>query len=86
MGRLEQRGNGALLETETTVYRYAQTMTWKGQHPLVSVGERVYETGKKLRKEEMNEYENRIDRDEGIGKWSVTIRPEKCKDLVPSDN
>jgi transposase len=81
-GRLEQHWNGELLETETTVYRYAETMTWKGQHPFVSVNEQVYETGKKLNKNEMDKVESRIDRDEAIGKWFVTIHPEKCKDIV----
>lgn len=81
-GRLEQHWNGELLETETTVYRYAETLTWKGRHPFVSVSEQVYKTGKKLSKTEMDELESRLDRDEAIGKWFVTIRPDRCKDIV----
>ena len=78
-GRLEQHWNGALLQDEETVYAFARTMTWKGKHPVISVVEQVYETGKKLNKKAMDVYETWIDRDTTIGKWFVTLRSEKCK-------
>jgi len=78
-GRLEQHWNGDLLRDEETVYAFAQTMIWKGKHPVVSVVEQVYETGKKLSKKAMDAYEKLMDRDAAIGKWFVTLTPEKCK-------
>ncbi len=35
-GILEQHWNGALLDSLDAVIQYASTMTWKGNHPLVS--------------------------------------------------
>jgi len=81
-GRLEQHWNGDLLQDEETVYAFAQTMTWKGKHPTVSVVERVYETGKNLSKKAMDAYEKLMDRDAAIGKWLVTLLPEKCKEAL----
>ena len=81
-GRLEQHWNGDLLHDEETVYAFAKTMTWKGKHPVVSVVEQVYETGKKLSKKAMEAYENVIERDSEIGKWFVTLLPEKCKEAL----
>ena len=78
-GRLEQHWNGDLLHDEETVYAFAKTMTWKGKQPVVSVLEETYETGKKLSKKEMDAYEKVMERDETIGKWFVTLHPEKCK-------
>ena len=80
-GRLEQHWNGNLLHDEETVYAFARTMTWKGKHPLVSVVEQKYETGKKLNKQAMEVYESLIQRDSKIGKWFVTLLPEKCKQV-----
>lgn len=57
-------------------------MTWKGGNPRLSVVEQVYEKGKKLSKKAMDAYENLIQRDSKIGKWFVTILPEKCKEVL----
>lgn len=81
-GRLEQHWNGDLLSTEEVVYAFARSMVWKEKHPVVRIVNQVYETGKKLSKEVMNIYEGMIQRDEQIGKWFVTILPEKCKDAL----
>jgi hypothetical protein len=81
-GRLEQHWNGDLLRDEETVYGFAKTMSWKGKHPIVSVVEQVYETGKKLSKKAMDAYETLMNRDEAIGKWFVTLLPEKCKEAL----
>jgi hypothetical protein len=57
-------------------------MTWKGKHPMISVVEQVYETGKKLGKKAMDAYEKLMDHDAAIGKWFVTLLPEKCKEAL----
>jgi hypothetical protein len=36
-GILENHWNGALLDTIDTVIQFAETMTWKGTHPLVEL-------------------------------------------------
>ena len=35
-----------------------------------------------VKKKIMKLYEQMIDRSEKIGKWSVTIKPEKCKEAL----
>lgn len=84
-GRLEQHWNGDLLRDEETVYGFAQTMAWKGKHPRVSIVEEVYEPGKKLNKKAMNAYEELMDRDDNIGKWFITLHPERCKKALELD-
>jgi transposase/IS1 family transposase len=81
-GRLEQHWNGDLLHDEETVYAFARTMTWKGKHPWVSIVDQIYEKGKKLSKKAMEAYESRIERDSEIGKWFVTLHPDKCKEIL----
>lgn len=81
-GRLEQHWNGDLLSDEEVVYSFARTMTWKDKHPVVRVIDQIYETGKKLSKEVMSRYEGMIQRDDQIGKWFVTILPERCKEAL----
>lgn len=81
-GRLEQHWNGDLLSNEKMVYAFAGSMTWKGSNPIVTVVDQVYESGKKLSKKVMDVYERMIQRDEKIGKWFVTLLPEKCMDAL----
>lgn len=81
-GRLEQHWNGDLLSSEEIVYAFARSMKWKDKHPVVRTVTEVYETGKKLSKQVMNLYESMIQRDEQIGKWFITILPEKCKEAL----
>ena len=57
-------------------------MTWKGKNPVVDLVEKVYETGKMVKKKIMKLYEQMIDISEKIGKWSVTIKPEKFKEAL----
>jgi len=74
-GVLEQHWNGSLLDTCQTVLKFAQTMTYKGQPPVVKLIETVYETGVRLTQTEMNKLEQRFERLQGLGKWFVTITP-----------
>ena len=80
-GRLEQHWNGDILDSEEAVLGFAKSMTWKDKHPLVTLIEKTYETGKKVGKEIMALYETAMDRMEGIEKWFVTILPRKCKEM-----
>jgi len=81
-GVLERYWNSELLNSTEAVVGYAQTMTYKEKNPNVKLVEKVYETGIKLTKKVMDMYEKALDRKEGIGKWFVTIDPDKCKEVL----
>lgn len=49
---------------------------------MIDLVEKVYETGKKVKKETMKIYDEMIERADGIGKWFVTINPEKCNHIL----
>jgi transposase len=78
---LENHWNGSLLEDVETVLRFAQTMTWKGQQPTVTLVTETYTTGIRLTKPEMAVYESQIQRLSNteledlpnLGKWFVDI-------------
>lgn len=74
-GRLEQHWNGSLLDSVAVVLKVAQTMKWKGQLPIVKFVEGVYETGKKLSQKAMSILERRFEREKGLEKWFVKIKP-----------
>lgn len=81
-GVLEQHWNGDILDSKNTVIEFARTMTWKGKNPNVTTIDKVYETGIKLNKKIMKAYESVLERADGIKKWFVTIKPDKCKEIV----
>ena len=68
-------------EDVETVLRFAQTMTWKGKQPTVTLVTETYKTGIRLTKSEMAVYENQIQRLSNqeleelpnLGKWFVDI-------------
>lgn len=72
-GILEHHWNGALLDSVDAVIRFAQTMTWKGKHPMVELVTRVYQTGVKLTKEAMHAVETSLQRWPSLEKWFVDI-------------
>jgi len=72
-GVLETHWNGDLLETIETVLRFAQSMTWKGKHPIVKLVTTVYEKGVKLTKKAMADLETQVERLAGLEKWFVDI-------------
>ena len=74
-GVLEQHWNGTLLDTCQTVLKFAQTMTYKGQRPVVKFLKKVYCTGVSLTQKEMAKLETRFDRLQGLAKWFVRIEP-----------
>ncbi len=79
-GGLEQHWNGDILDTKETVLKFAENFVWAGKHVVVKHWTKVYEIGKKLSAKAMKLYETAIDRlNETIGKWFITIIPEKVK-------
>lgn len=72
-GILENHWNGDLLNTVTTVLNFAQSMTWKGKHPVVELVQGVYQTGVKLGAKAMAVLETQLRRLSGLGKWFVDI-------------
>lgn len=80
-GVLENHWNGDILESKETVLKFAETMTWKGNHPVVTFVQKAYESGVKLSREAMAVYESAIVRIGGLEKWFVTISPENCRNI-----
>jgi len=78
-GRLEQWWNGELLDSIETIVKFAESVTWKGFHPVVSVVDRVYENKKKIKGKILKIYESALNRKKGIEKWFIILKPEKCK-------
>ena len=72
---LEKHWNGSLLDSLTTVLNFAQTMTWHGHHPVVSLVKKTYQTGVRLTQKAMAELEKRLERWPGLDKWFVKISP-----------
>lgn len=62
-GWLEQHWNGSLLDTVETVLHFAETLTFKGQQPVVTLVETVYKTGVKLTQQAMAQLEQQINLD-----------------------
>jgi Rhodopirellula transposase DDE domain len=78
-GILEMHWNGSLMDSIQALVRFAESMTWKGKHPRVSVVETVYHKGVRLKSKEMKALESEVVRLTGLGKWFVTI-PAKVRD------
>ncbi len=73
LGILEQHWNGALLDSVDAVIQYAGTMTWKGNHPVITLVTTTYQTGVKLTKGAMDLVETQLQRLPFLGKWFVDI-------------
>ena len=71
--------DGCLLDSLAAVGEYAESMTWKGKHPRVSVVETMYSKGVTLKPKEMKALESEVVRLAGLGKWFVEI-PAKVRD------
>jgi transposase len=74
-GILENHWNGALLDTVDAVLQFAESMTWKGLHPMVDLVTTTYETGVKRTKEAMATLESQVARLPQLEKWFVDIVP-----------
>jgi hypothetical protein len=74
-GILENHWNGSLLDTLDSVIQFARTMTWKGNHPIVSLVTATYASGVRLTKDAMEALEAQVTRLPGLEKWFVDICP-----------
>jgi hypothetical protein len=54
---------------------WAQSMTWKGIHPLVGLSHTLYQKGVSLSKAAMRAVEARLERNPLLPKWDILIRP-----------
>lgn len=78
---LENHWNGSILDEVETALRFAQSMTWKGNNPVVTLITQTYSTGVKLTKKAMNQIETQIKRFTNspednfpcLGKWFIDI-------------
>jgi hypothetical protein len=59
-GMMNEAINGSLLDTVETVLHFAETLTFKGQQPVVTLVETVYKTGVKLTQQAMAQLEQQI--------------------------
>lgn len=74
-GILEQHWNGTQLSDVNTMLAWAQSMTWKGIHPVIKLNQETYSKGISLTKTAMREIESRLERNPELPKWDIFIRP-----------
>jgi len=74
-GILELHWNGTKLIDVETMREWAQSMTWKGIHPIVELSRKVYAKGIALGKTAMQAVENRLERHPTLPKWDIMIYP-----------
>jgi len=74
-GILEQHWNGTKLVDLKTMLAWAESMTWKGLHPIVQLNQKLYEKGISLSKQAMQAVERRLERHPLWPKWDILIRP-----------
>lgn len=72
-GILENHWNGALLDTIEAVVGYAQSMTWKQEHPVVRLVTQVYQLGVRLSKKAMKVIESKLSRLPSLPSWFIDI-------------
>jgi Rhodopirellula transposase DDE domain len=72
-GVLENHWNGALLDTIEAVVGYAESMTWKQEHPIVRLVTKSYETGVRLSKQAMKAVERKLRRLPQLPSWFIDI-------------
>jgi len=75
-GILEHHWNGTLLNNVDAALQWARTMPWKGIHLIVELLDQAYESGVRITKKAFREFEDRLQRDESLPKYSVTIQPQ----------
>jgi hypothetical protein len=77
-GVLEQHW---MLDSVDAILNYAQSMVWKGVHPVVELISTVYHKGVKLTAEAMQALESRFQRLPGLEKSFVDIAPQHPANL-----
>jgi hypothetical protein len=74
-GVLENSWHGSVLDSVDMVLNLASKMTWNGQHPVVTLVKKTYQTGVKLTQKAMAVLEQRFQRLLHLPKWFVKISP-----------
>lgn len=77
-GILELHWNGTQLRTVDTMLEWAQSMTWKGLKPIVTLSRKVYAKGVTLSKLAMQAVETRLERNPLLPKWDILIHPVRA--------
>lgn len=73
---LEKSWNGYLLDSVTTVLSRAGNFMWKGMQTTARLLETAYEKGIKVCGKEKNALEVRLQRDQELPWWDITIHPK----------
>ena len=81
-GVLEQHWNGSLLECKEAVINYIQTMTYDQKVPEVKLIAQAYEKGVRVSSDDMEVYEDALERIAGLEKWFVRISPKRSRIVV----
>lgn len=76
-GALEKKWNGALLNCLEVVIYWAKRMTWCGRHPDVKYLDNDYQKRVTVPRNEMRQYEARLQRSETLPKYDITIVPQR---------
>lgn len=74
-GILEQHWNGGKLVDVESMLSWAQSMTWKELHPILTLSKTVYQKGISLTKKAMKQVESRLQRNPLLPKWDILIQP-----------
>ena len=61
-----------------TMLNWAQSMTWKGINPILTLSRKIYEKGISLSKKAMRAIEARLERNPLLPKWDIRIQPQSC--------
>ena len=75
-GILEKHWNGEILDSVDKVLGFAGTMTWNGNNPVIRMVKGTYNTGVKVAKKAMKQYESMMNRLPGLEKWFIEISPQ----------
>jgi len=77
-GILEKHWNGAKLTDVATMLAWAESMTWKGLHPVVELSRKVYDKGVSVSKKAMQAVEARLQRNPDLPRWDILIQPARA--------
>ena len=74
---LQKKWNGVLLNCWEVICSCALRMTWKKMHPTVELLPGDYATKVRVPRNEMKQYECRLERSATLPKYDIIIRPKK---------
>ena len=75
-GRFRPESTGAKLINVETMLKWAESMTWKGIHPVITFSKKIYAKGISLTKSAMRSVEENLRRDPLLPKWDILINPQ----------